>query len=202
MPDPSGAGTVYLVRHGQTALNAEGRLRGHLDPPLDEAGQRQVAELGDAFGRLPAPPHRVVAGPLLRTRQTATAIARASGLEVLIDERLLDRDYGPWTGEPGDEVRATYGAGLIDLPGAEPVKDVVTRAAAALAAQLPYLGAPVVLVSHDAVNSNLLAHLFPDLGPAHTIKQGTACWNRLERIDSEWRLTVLNGEAETLTSDG
>lgn len=171
---------AYLARHGRTALNADGRLRGRLDPPLDEVGMAQAENLGAAFARLRRPPHRVVAGPLLRTRQTAAAIARALGLEVLIDERLIDRDYGPWTGRPAAAVRAEYGAGLADLSDAE----------------------PVVLVAHDAVNTHLLAALAPGLGDAGSIRQDTACWNRLEPIADGWRAAVVNGSAETLTPEG
>ncbi|MFT4083297.1 MAG: histidine phosphatase family protein [Nocardioides sp.] len=189
---------VYLVRHGQTALNAGGRLRGLLDPPLDQEGERQVQMLGAAFAELRRRPRRVVAGPLTRTQQTAGAIARALGLEVLTDERLVDRDYGPWTGEPADQVRAQYGPGLVDLPGAEPVAQVVRRARAALDAQASDLAGPVVLVAHDAVNSHLLAALDPALGAAHDITQDTACWNRLERTPSGWRAIVVNGHAGTL----
>ena len=77
MPRALTSSVVYLVRHGRTTLNAEGRLRGLLDPPLDEIGQRQVEDLGAAFASLSERPHRVVAGPLLRAQQTASAIARA-----------------------------------------------------------------------------------------------------------------------------
>ena len=140
----------------------------------------------------------MVAGPLLRTQQTAAAIADALGLEVLTDERLLDRDYGPWTGEPAAEVRARFGADLVDLPDAEPVATVVSRARAALEAQLPHLDEPVVLVAHDAVNSHLLAALDPTLGTAAEITQDPACWNRLELIDGAWWVAVLNGSPQRL----
>jgi probable phosphoglycerate mutase len=195
------AGVLYLVRHGQTALNAGGRLRGLLDPPLDQEGRHQVESLAAAFARLDRAPHRIVAGPLTRTQETAGAIARELGLDVLTDERLTDRDYGPWTGESAQEVRAQYGPGLLDLPGAEPVGDVVSRAWEVLDAQLPYLDEPVVLVAHDAVNSNLLASLDPTLGPAHAVTQDTACWNRLERVQSTWQVVVVNGNAEALREE-
>jgi probable phosphoglycerate mutase len=185
--------TLYLVRHGRTALNVDGRLRGRLDPPLDQEGQNQAHALGQGFAALPRPPRRVVAGPLLRTRQTAAAVARALGLEVLVDDRLVDRDYGPWTGQPGDDVRARFGEALVDLPHAEPIPAMVARARAALDAQLPYLTEPVVLVAHDAVNSHLLAALDPSLGAGADIRQDTACWNRLERVDDGWWVAVLNG---------
>jgi broad specificity phosphatase PhoE len=193
MPPQPPVPTLYLVRHGRTALNVGGRLRGHLDPPLDQEGQNQAHALGQGFAALPRPPRRVVAGPLLRTQQTAAAIARALGVEVLTDDRLVDRDYGPWTGQPADDVRARFGEALADLPDAEPVTVMVDRARAALDAQLPYLTELVVLVAHDAVNSHLLAALDPSLGTADRIRQDTACWNRLERIDDDWWVAVLNG---------
>jgi probable phosphoglycerate mutase len=192
------APTLYLVRHGRTALNVGGRLRGRLDPPLDQEGQNQAHALGQGFAALPRPPRRVVAGPLLRTRQTAAAIGRALDVEVLVDDRLVDRDYGPWTGQPGDEVRARFGQALVDLPDAEPVDAMVARARAALDAQLPSLVEPVVLVAHDAVNSHLLAALDPSLGTAADIRQDTACWNRLERVEDGWWVAVLNGSPDRL----
>jgi len=45
---------LYLVRHGQTRLNAEDRLRGHADEPLDELGQEQAHALADPFETLPS----------------------------------------------------------------------------------------------------------------------------------------------------
>jgi broad specificity phosphatase PhoE len=43
------ADRVYLARHGRTALNAEGRLRGLSDPPLDEVGIAEVARLAEVL---------------------------------------------------------------------------------------------------------------------------------------------------------
>jgi glucosyl-3-phosphoglycerate phosphatase len=72
---------VYLARHGQTALNESGALRGLLDPPLDETGWRQAALLGEALG--PRQPALVVASPLRRARETARPVADRAGLTVL-----------------------------------------------------------------------------------------------------------------------
>ena len=87
---------MYLVRHGQTALNAAGVLRGLLDPPLDETGQRQARWLGTALA--PRKPSAIIASPLRRARQTAQPIADLAGLDVATDRRLIDRDYGQWSG--------------------------------------------------------------------------------------------------------
>ena len=83
---------LFVVRHGRTAQNAAGRLLGRADPPLDELGERQAAALAAAIG----PVDRVVSSPLLRTRQTAEAF----GVEVEVDERLVELDYGDWDGLP------------------------------------------------------------------------------------------------------
>ena len=89
---------LLIVRHGRTAHNAAGRLLGRADPPLDGLGERQAAALAAAIG----PVDRVVSSPLLRTRQTAAAF----GIEVAVDDRLVELDYGDWDGRPVGDVSA------------------------------------------------------------------------------------------------
>jgi len=83
---------LIVVRHGRTAANAAGQLLGRHDPPLDDEGRRQARVMADWLG----PVDRVVSSPLLRTRQTAAAF----GVEVDLDERLVELDYGDWDGRP------------------------------------------------------------------------------------------------------
>ena len=116
---------VYLVRHGQTPLNESGVLRSLLDPPLDEAGHLQAGRLGAVLG--PRRPSVVIASPLLRARQTAQPVADRAGCEVATDRRLLDRDYGQWTGTDRESVVAQSGS-VDDAPGVEPVRAVRERA--------------------------------------------------------------------------
>jgi broad specificity phosphatase PhoE len=89
---------VYLVRHGQTALNESGVLRGLLDPQLNDTGRRQASLLGQVLGR--RHPSLVAASPLRRARETAQPTADRAGLIVTTDRCLTDRDYGPWAGTP------------------------------------------------------------------------------------------------------
>jgi probable phosphoglycerate mutase len=79
---------LYVVRHGRTAANADGRLLGRLDVDLDDEGQRQAAALAHA---LPSGA-RVVSSPLARTCQTAEIIAGDRSIET--DERWIELDYG------------------------------------------------------------------------------------------------------------
>ena len=87
---------LAFVRHGQTAINAGGRLQGRLDAPLSELGIAQANALAAAFAREPVT--RIVSSPLVRARDTAAAIAARHDLAVEIDERLIELDYGAWDG--------------------------------------------------------------------------------------------------------
>ena len=89
---------ITFVRHGQTAINRDGRLQGRLDARLSDTGGVQASALAGALEQ--APVIRVISSPLLRAQETATAIAAAHGLEVETDERLIEIDYGEWDGVP------------------------------------------------------------------------------------------------------
>ncbi len=85
-----------MVRHGETAWNAEGRVQGQLDIPLSEVGQAQARAVAAALEgeRFDA----IYASDLVRVRQTAEPAARRFGLEVRLDERLRERHYGSFQG--------------------------------------------------------------------------------------------------------
>ena len=181
---------VLLVRHGRTVLNAENRLRGRLDPDLDDVGRAEVHALAEELAALS--PARVVSSPLRRAMQTAEAIARLAGVRVVVEHGLIDRDYGQWAGHTRDELIRAWGS-ADRAPGVEPTERVLCRASVVLVQQCDFLGPrPVVLVSHDAVNRALLAHLDPALGPASSIGQRTACWNELVHVMGNWRVTRVD----------
>ena len=181
---------VYLARHGQTALNESGVLRGLLDPPLNETGRRQAALLGKALG--PRGPALVAASPLLRARQTAQPVADHAGLTVTVERSLLDRDYGPWAGIPKDTVTAQWGS-VDAAPGVEPRSTVRTRALEGLTALAKrYPGATLVAVSHDAVNREVLAAQDPGLGDPDGIPQDNGCFNTLQWADGTFAVLSVN----------
>lgn len=182
---------VYLARHGRTALNAEGRLRGLSDPPLDEVGLAEVSRLADALAV--RHPKSVVCSPLQRAVATAQAIGAAAGTPVTIDARLTDRDYGPMTGHRRDEVESRYGS-VDSAPGVESRAVLANRALRGFLELAAEFGPePVVLVSHDAFNTSLLAQLDPSL---EHIGQRTACWNQLSLVDGAWRVDAYDVVAE------
>jgi probable phosphoglycerate mutase len=188
--DPAGRTLVYLVRHGQTPLNAAGVLRGLLDPSLDETGREQARRLGAALG--PALPSAVVASPLHRARQTAQPVADRAGREVTTDQRLIDRDYGQWAGHSRESVEAQCGS-VDDAPGVEPMPEVRDRAVRGLTdIARRGRGGTVVAVSHDVVNRELLAAFDAGLGDPDEIPQHNGCFNTLELRGEEWVVLTVN----------
>jgi broad specificity phosphatase PhoE len=191
MAEAAGVRTViYLARHGQTALNEAGVLRGLLDPPLNETGRRQAALLGETLG--PLQPSLVVASPLRRALETAQPVGDQAGRLVTTDHALLDRDYGRWSGTPKDAVLAHWGS-LDAAPGVEPRSAVRDRAIAGLTdLARRWRGATVVAVSHDAVNREVLAALAVRLGDPDGIPQDNGCFNTLEWADGNWAVLGIN----------
>lgn len=181
------AGRVYLARHGRTKLNAQDRLRGLSDPPLDEIGIAEAARLADALAS--KHPTAVIFSPLQRAVATAQAIGAASGAPVTVDVRLNDRDYGPMTGRLRDEVEREYGS-LDSAPGVEPLAALAARARQAFFELVADYGpGSTVMVSHDAFNRALLGQLDPSLSD---VEQRTACWNQLSRVDGQWRVDAYD----------
>jgi broad specificity phosphatase PhoE len=91
--------TVYYLRHGQTDWNAQERMVRLTDLPLNALGRQQAAAAGTLLGWLDKKAGELdfVAGPLLRTRQTAEIARTTLGLDVAAyrqDERLRELDFG------------------------------------------------------------------------------------------------------------
>ncbi len=175
-------GRVFLLRHGQTALNADGRLRGRLDPPLDQQGLAEVAALAETFADRSV--LRIGSSPLRRALDTADAVSSVTGAPVLAVPGLVDRDYAHWAGMLESEVIRRFGS-VDAAPGVEPISGVAARVRDVLGGQLALLyDGDVVLVAHDAVNRALLGDL--DAQFAGGVRQRTACWNEIRREAGRW----------------
>ena len=141
---------IAFARHGETASNVAGVLLGRADPPLTDRGWTQARCLGERFAA--DAPERVLASPLRRARDTAQVIAQACGLDAVVDDRLVEIDYGSWDELPFSELsrevvtkwRADPG---FCPPGGESLEDVQARVAD-LCGELLSSEEPVVAVSH------------------------------------------------------
>jgi probable phosphoglycerate mutase len=99
---------IILIRHGETAWNAERRLQGHLDIALNAEGERQASLLAEAL----APEHidLIVSSDLQRARQTAQAVAAPRSMTVHIDPGLRERCYGGFEGLLYSEIEQRFPA--------------------------------------------------------------------------------------------
>ena len=154
-------GTVrlFVVRHGQAEANVEQRYLGLRDDPLTDLGLTQAEALGRALAGMPL--SAVYSSPLSRALKTAEPIARAHGLQVVPEDRLLEMSFGTWEGLTRAELIASGEQGAAHLarwehdpaavapPGGETLAALQERVLG-LAAELAAVGpaAPVVLVSH------------------------------------------------------
>lgn len=143
-------GRLALVRHGETAWNAEGRLQGQTDIALNEIGRAQASAAGLTLRGL-GEWDVLVSSPLGRAAETARIIGERLGLNVdapVTD--LQERHYGEGEGRavdglPREEVRR-----LIET--AEPEAEVVDRALAALAGIVErHAGKDIVVVTHGTL---------------------------------------------------
>jgi len=89
--------TVILLRHGRSTANTARTLAGRTPGiELDEVGLRQAEGLCERLAGLPV--RALVRSPLLRCRQTLEPLAADLGLDPELDDRLVEVDYGEWTG--------------------------------------------------------------------------------------------------------
>jgi broad specificity phosphatase PhoE len=111
MPAP----TIYYIRHGETSWNAEGRLQGAQDVPLNDLGRTQAAYAGrilaDLFERDGRDKSQLsfVSSPLGRARSTMELVRSELKLplsEYGIDDRLREIAYGQWEGSTLAEMQA------------------------------------------------------------------------------------------------
>ena len=102
--EAGGAVRVLMVRHGRTEWNDQGRIQGHTDIPLSEAGRARLREshIPAAYGKF-----AWRSSPLQRAVQSADLLG-ASDLEV--DARLMEMHWGDWEGETRPELRRRLGA--------------------------------------------------------------------------------------------
>lgn len=194
---------VYLVRHGQTDGNAEGRSQGHREVPLNARGRQQAAAIGERLRDHPLV--AVYASPLGRSVATAEAIAAPHGLQVRLDARLAELDHGLLDGLTGEELRRDHAGFLarwrdddpadLAMPGGESMGDAQRRMVAAteaIAAEHP--DGEVAVVSHNLATRAFLCYaLGVPLVAFRRFRHDLASIAELERLpNGGWLVARLN----------
>jgi probable phosphoglycerate mutase len=163
---------LLLLRHGQTELSAQRRYSGRGNPALTDVGRQQAGAAARYMaerGGIAA----VFSSPLQRAYDTAAAAAKALGLDVTVDDDLIETDFGAWEGltfaEAAERDPELHRRWLRDTsttpPGGESfdaVLDRVLRVRERIAAA--HQGVTVLVVSH-VTPIKMLLRLALDAGP-------------------------------------
>ena len=188
---------LILVRHGETDWNAEGRIQGMLDVPLNALGMQQ-AELVAAELARTIDVAELVSSDLVRTRETTKPINDACGFEPRFDARIRERHFGVWQGKTYEEWRvldavgmARYNAGDPDYgpEGGETATQFLKRCVDAVTdLVLGSLEKTLILVTHGGVVSSMVRHA-QGLNP-----QSARTWSVPNASLSVWRVEYVNDE--------
>ena len=157
---------LYLIRHGETALNVA-RVVQPADTPLSERGQAQAAALGRRLAD--AGLAGIVSSDLPRARQTADHLARATGLVLTSTSLLQERNFGALRGHSYDDLGIDPIAMDDAPPGGESRSRFEQRVDEAFAHALRLqaaLGGPLAVVTHGLVVKAMLARHGGLAGPA------------------------------------
>ena len=208
---PSTATRFIVVRHGESIWNREGRIQGHLDSPLDDAGVEQAEALAARLSDIPF--DALVSSDLGRASTTAQHIARRSGHTVVTDTRLRERHYGIFQGLTRAEARRLYpevyllyneheDSNRYVLPRGESTAQCFARnleCLQELAEQ--HQGGMVVVVTHGGVLDGLYRFVMNvphESSRAFSILNASLNWFTCE--DGRWRLDCW-GDIAHLGSD-
>jgi probable phosphoglycerate mutase len=187
---------LWIVRHGETDWNAEGRVQGWTDIPLNGKGLRQAARLADC---LRATPFTVIlSSDLVRAKATAEILATGRGIPLILDTDLRERCFGRLEGtrrDPRADARA-----VLPLPedGAESEAQVRQRAErflARVAASYPH--ARVLCVSHGG----WIRALLRSIGIMDEVSLHNTGVTRLIHRDGQWQATAID-DVRHLQDDG
>jgi broad specificity phosphatase PhoE len=203
--------TVYLVRHGETLWNREGRCQGVTDVPLTDKGRLQAHAIARALAEKPL--SLILSSSLQRGKETAAIIAQRHGLSVELRDELQEWNQGNLEGLTGAELlhqhRAYFARWRDDPanaapPGGEPLRNLQARAWPVIdSLRERALSGPVAVVSHSMTLSAILcAALGLDLANIHRLKLDIASKSTITfsplGLFSVWVLTSLNDRRHLL----
>jgi len=177
----------YLVRHGESVSNLEGRVQGQEDIELSDLGRAQARRMAVWSRSLSASPSvapamisEVWSSPLRRARETAAEIAAALGLPVMVEEGLCELHAGIFQGHLWADLEVTFPDEVAQwrsgdmhyvIPGGESRAQLAARGRATLE-KLARRDTPgMIVVAHGGV---LTAALGSMLGREHPLLAAAA----------------------------
>ncbi|GLZ40476.1 bifunctional RNase H/acid phosphatase [Actinokineospora sp. NBRC 105648] len=167
---------ILLLRHGQTEMSVAKRYSGRGDVPLTEVGEGQAAAAAARIAKLDGIDAQtpIIASPLGRTRQTATAVAQVVGGQVETHDGLIETDFGQWEGmtftETAERDPELHGKWLSDTsvpaPGGESFDAVHRRVRRARDELITRFGGRTLIVVSHVTPIKSLLRMGLDVGPS------------------------------------
>ena len=97
---------LFLIRHGQTTSNLEGKYQGWLDTELTQRGIKQAYLAKKYLKKVNL--SNIYSSPMKRTLKTAEIISKGTGLKVKILDGLKELNFGKWEGLKFEEINDQY----------------------------------------------------------------------------------------------
>ena len=182
IPSKIGNSRIFIVRHGETDWNKEGRFQGQIDIPLNENGKAQAKKASEYLKEIKF--NKVYSSSMIRPFETAQIILGNNNLEINKIDELVEISHGLWEGKLENEIKDNWPKLLADwhdkpetvtMPEGESIKDVAKRSIAAWERICDTQKDEdiTLLVAHDAVNKTLICHILGlDCSNIWMIKQG------------------------------
>ena len=154
--------TILLVRHGETDWNAERRVQGKTDRPLNDTGRQQARTVAAQLAGVPLA--AVYSSDLSRALETARVVADAHELSVTSMPELRERDFGTWEGLTDEEILMRFPEARTGPWGdAETRDELAARVLSALRGiSENHAGETVLVVTHGGPLRAMLAHVSGD----------------------------------------
>ncbi len=186
---------LFLVRHGETSWNKEGRFQGSIDIELSETGLNQAEKISERLKEQEF--DYIISSPLKRAKVTAETISKHHSNKIILDSNLKERSFGDYEGKRHEELDwEEYEKAEIlhrKAPNGESISELVYRVNNTLD-NLDYDKKNILLVSHGGTMRALLYSLLNiSLEETNNMPRpkNTALYI-LERRDNKWNLVLDN----------
>ena len=188
---------ICMVRHGETAWNAEGRVQGQLDIPLNEVGRAQARATAEVLAGHDF--SAIYSSDLLRVRQTAEPTARRLALPVALDAALRERHYGMFETLTYVEVREKFPVQYarfrdkdpdFDFEGGESLRGFNERSLKVVGEMIArHAGEQILVFTHGGVLEMVYRHAKAvGLSSVRDFEIPNAGINWIEVTPAEWRV--------------
>ena len=157
---------LYIIRHGQTDWNVEGKIQGRQDIPLNAAGRSQAEMLAKGMEKRPVT--AIYSSPQIRAMETAETLARAQGVTVIPVPELAEIGYGDWEGRTASDILAKerklyeewwQHPATVAPPGGETLNQVDERCRQAWDMIRSGMKGDTAVVAHGGTLAHFIVHL-------------------------------------------